>query len=133
MWRQGIAEGDRDMPPEDNHVSLQTVLSEIHALRADIALTIRELRDEKREDLSRVHQRVDSLDRNGCAHLTTHFETQKDNAGRIRTLEDYKARQIGAAAALGSVTGAISGVLVVFGRVIGKTFLDRLVAGGSTP
>ncbi len=91
------------------------ILSELRLLRTDVRL-----------DISQLHAKVDNFANNGCAHKPAHDRVRDDVESRVRQLEKYQQRQVGALTAAGGAGGLISAMLVWLGRVM----LSKIGNGG---
>jgi len=90
-----------------------------------ILSAIESMHNERREDLVRVHDRIDALAIE-CSRLQQHEATMTDHESRIRINEQYRYRQAGQVALVGAGGGAFSVVCLAIGRFI----LERWTKGG---
>lgn len=91
-----------------------------------IMAQLKEMRSESKHDNERLHDKLDKLNREGCAKAAGHSAAQADHESRLRKVEDYTTRQAGQVAMIGGVSGFAA---VVCGWV-GKALMMKIGGNG---
>ena len=87
-----------------------------------IMAQLKEMRAESKHNNERLHDKLDTLNRDGCAKAAGHTASQVDHEKRLRLAEGYIHRQAGQVAMIGG--GAAAGVS--FAVMLGKFLLSRI-------
>ena len=72
----------------------------------------------QREDIGRVHDKIEVIKQNGCSQSPAHDRIREDHESRLRVCERYIYRQAGQVAVIGGLGGMVAAALVALGRLI---------------
>ena len=84
------------------------------------------LENNQRDDIGRVHDKIEIMQRMGCAQYPHHAESMRDHDARLRVCERYIYRQAGQVAVIGGLSGLLTVALIAIGRFL----LTRINGGG---
>ena len=83
------------------------------------------LENNMRDDIGRVHDKIEAISNQGCAHRADHVNRVEALSARVAANEKWRYKQAGAIAGV-STAGGVAGFLLAW---LGRVFLHRLGNG----